>query len=165
MPKLWHLPEKETDGWTDAGGVWVAEGLGEQMFASAVFLASSLANLYARWTFSSRPKSCRKFCQVGAAHLRFLLRVNKTTTTATATAKAVANKLPALLFAKGAGEGSEGVRKMPANRLLSVVLGLLVLLTWQWLQERKEVMGGEMGKGEEGKRGSAVFESVKSAGN
>lgn len=110
MPKLWHLPEKETDGWTETGRVWVGEGLGEQLLASAVFLASSLANLYARWTFSSRPKSCRKFCQVGAAHLRFLLRVNKTTTTTT-TAKAVANKLPALLFAKGAGKGSEGVEK------------------------------------------------------
>lgn len=65
-------------------------------------------------------------------------------------ATAVANKLPTLLFAKGAGEGSEGARKMPANRLLSVVLGLLVLLTWQCLQERKEVMGGQRERGEEG---------------
>jgi len=40
------------------------------------------ANLYARWTFSRWPKSCRQLARL------LLLRVNKTTT----------NKLPTLLF-------------------------------------------------------------------
>lgn len=108
MPKLWHLPERDRDGdgWMDCRG-------GGGAAAARLALASSLANLYARWTFSSRPKSCRKFCQVvgGAAHLRFLLRVNKTTTRrrTTTMATAAANKLPTLLFTKGGWvEGSGG---------------------------------------------------------
>lgn len=123
MPKLWHLPERQR--WRRMDGLW---GRRRAAAAARLALASSLANLYARWTFSSRPKSCRKFCQVvgGAAHLRFLLRVNKTTTRRRTTS--AANKLPTLLFTKGSR--AVGKRGGSCLQIDFWVLYLVCLFCW-----------------------------------